>query len=124
MKDLLKLKRIYEVPDEKDGFRVLVDRLWPRGISKEKAKLDCWMKELGPTHELRKWYHHDLEKFHSFKEQYVQYLNETEECQDLLGQIKEKIENNQQVTLLYAAKNEIHNQATVLKEVISNKLKG
>ena len=72
---MIKLKRVYEAAEEEDGYRVLVERLWPRGISKEKARLDEWMKEIAPSPELRKWYVHDVEKWLDFKRKYIEELS-------------------------------------------------
>lgn len=105
------IKRIYEEPSEDDGYRVLVDRLWPRGVSKEDAKLDEWMKEVAPSTELRKWYDHDTDKFEAFRQRYHAELNEREEVLNRLL----KIAGQQKVTLLYAARDEQHNQAVVLR---------
>lgn len=110
----LKIKRAYEEASEEDEYRVLVDRLWPRGISKEKAKLDEWLKELGPSTELRKWFGHQPELFPEFKQKYkVELKEKTEELSHLKAILK-----NQNLTLVYSAKDEQHNQAVVLKEVL------
>lgn len=112
----LKIKRAYEEPSEKDGYRVLVDRLWPRGVSKEKAKLDEWIKELGPSTELRKWFGHQPEKFPEFKEKYKEELKEkTEKLNHLKTILK-----TQNLTLIFSARDEKHNQAVVLKELLEN----
>ncbi|GIN21359.1 DUF488 domain-containing protein [Siminovitchia fordii] len=113
----VRMKRIYDDPSPDDGFRVLVDRIWPRGMSKERARIDEWMKELAPSAELRKWFQHDPEKFPLFRKQYLSFLEENEECRKKLKELKErlKVEN---VTLLYSAKDERHNQAVVLREFI------
>jgi len=107
-------KRIYEDPANNDGYRALVDRIWPRGVSKEKAKLDEWMKEIAPSDELRKWFDHDPDKFDEFKKRYIKEL---EDKSDLIKQLVEKSEEKK-VTLLYGAKDEQHNQAVVLKELL------
>ncbi|TXH22317.1 MAG: DUF488 domain-containing protein [Chitinophagaceae bacterium] len=108
------LKRIYEEPSSHDGYRILVDRLWPRGISKEEAKLDEWDKTLAPSTELRKWFNHDPALFDTFSEKYQEELQNYKE--ELL-RIK-KIAAKQQVCLLYGAKDALHNQAVVLKQVL------
>ncbi len=115
MKEFI-VKRIYEPYAAQDGYRVLVDRLWPRGISKEQAKLDRWSKELAPSSELRKWFDHIDERFDQFAENYKK------ELQEHLGELKElkEIATHTQVCLLYGAKNEVHNQAVVLKSVLEN----
>jgi uncharacterized protein YeaO (DUF488 family) len=116
---MIKIKRIYESADKADGFRILIDRLWPRGISKEKAKLDLWLKEIAPSDSLRKWFGHDLKKCESFKER---YFSELESKQDALDQIPAH-SNGKTVTLLYGAKEEGCNNATALKEYLEKRKK-
>ena len=106
----LKLKRVYEPPEENDGIRILVDRLWPRGLSKEKAQVDLWLKEIAPSTELRKWFAHDPEKWSEFKKRYTSELKENKEAVSVLKQEMKK----GTVTLLYGAKDETHNDAVVL----------
>jgi len=117
---LFKLKRIYEEPDEEDGYRILVDRLWPRGVSKERANLDGWIKDIAPSNELRKWYNHELDKWPEFK---TRYLNELNEKKDLLKQLKTMAKFHEKVTLLYSAKDEDHNNAVVLGELLNQPTK-
>lgn len=112
----IQIKRVYEAPSEKDGYRVLVDRLWPRGISKEKASLDLWAKEIAPSSELRKWFSHEPEKFEEFKAKYEEELSSNEKLSDFLSAIKDK----EKVTLLFGAKDREHNQAVVLAEFLRN----
>ncbi|MDQ7142095.1 DUF488 domain-containing protein [Mammaliicoccus lentus] len=113
------INRIYEDYD-KDNVRVLVDRVWPRGISKEKANLDHWIKEIAPSDSLRKWFGHDPEKFDSFKKKYKEELKSGEQ-KEALDQLKDIYkENNGNVVLLYGAKDEKHNQAVVLKEFLDH----
>lgn len=112
----LQIKRIYEEPVDEDGYRVLVDRLWPRGVSKEDAQLDKWMKEITPSPELRKWFDHDPDKFEEFKKRYEHELSSKHESVEKLLDIAE----NQKVTLLYAAKDQKHNHAIVLKEFLES----
>lgn len=113
------LKRAYEGVEEKDGVRVLVDGMWPRGISKEGAKIDHWMKQIAPSKELRQWFNHDASKFDSFKEKYKQELKSDPDKQDELQNLKNVVkEKDKKVTLIYAAKDEKHNQAQVLKEIL------
>lgn len=114
---MLKLKRVFEDASEQDGKRILVDRVWPRGIKKEEIALDEWYKELAPTTELRKWFNHDVEKWEEFKKKYKEELKDQTELIEELQQDS----NGHNVTLLYAAKDEEHNQAVVLKEVIDSK---
>jgi uncharacterized protein YeaO (DUF488 family) len=113
----IQTKRIYEDPSNNDGYRVLVDRIWPRGVSKEDANLDDWMKEIAPSTELRKWFGHDPDKFDGFKKRYKDELDEKE---DLLEQLVEK-SSEKKVTLLYGAKDEEHNQAVVLKDILKER---
>lgn len=110
----IKVKRIYEEKSDSDGYRVLVDRLWPRGVSKERAALDLWLKEIAPSTELRKWFGHDPDRWEGFVSKYVQELNGRPEILEVLGNYVEK----GPVTLLYAAKDTVHNEALVLKEFL------
>ncbi|WP_085993979.1 DUF488 domain-containing protein [Oceanobacillus senegalensis] len=117
----IRLKRIYEKVDPDDGVRVLVDRIWPRGISKEKAKLDVWMKEVAPTSELRKEFNHDPQKFPEFKKRYIEELSNGVQ-KESLQKLIDMISHNETVTLLYGAKDTKHNQAVLLKEIIEDEL--
>lgn len=117
----VKIKRIYEEKEADDGYRVLVDRIWPRGVSKKKAQLDEWMKNIAPSNELRKWFGHNPEKFPEFKRRYKISLAGSVEKQDQLKKLKERLKN-ETVTLLYSAKDERHNQAVVLKEILQEKI--
>lgn len=111
---MLKLKRAYEKADKADGLRILVDRLWPRGITKEKAKIDNWMKDIAPSDNLRRWFSHKEERWDGFKARYAEELkNKKESIKQLKMLIKSK-----DVTLLYAAKDEFKNNAVVLFEVL------
>jgi len=108
------IKRIYEDASKTDGFRILIDRIWPRGISKEDAKLDEWMKEIAPSTALRKWFDHKEERFEEFSKKYIDELNNQPELvEKLLIKAKEK-----RLTLLYGAKDEKHNQAVILKSFL------
>lgn len=110
----LHLKRVYEPPAGKDGLRILVDRLWPRGLKKEKAAIDLWLKEIAPSAALRKWFGHDPEKWPEFRRRYRAELEaKTEEIEQL-----RKFGGNKRVTLVFGAKDEDHNQAVVLKEFL------
>lgn len=111
----LKCKRIYETPAETDGFRVLVDKLWPRGMKKENAEIDLWAKEITPSNELRKWFSHIPEKYDEFKKRYRQELSENPASRKFKDLCIEKLNDNN-VTLLYAAKSEKYNHAVVLKD--------
>jgi uncharacterized protein YeaO (DUF488 family) len=106
----IKIKRIYETPEKEDGFRILVDRLWPRGFTKERAAVDLWLKEIAPSTALRKWFNHIPEKWEEFKKRYRSEIRENKEALSLL---KEQMKKGN-VTLLYAAKDEEHNDAIIL----------
>lgn len=110
----VQVKRIYEEASPEDGFRMLVDRIWPRGISKESAKLDEWNKEIAPSTELRKWFDHKKERFEEFK---LLYKEELEGKKENLRRMKE-IAQKENLTLLYAAKNTEMNQAVFLRDLI------
>ena len=112
----VKLKRVYEKAEKSDGFRILVDQLWPRGLSKEKVKADLWLKDVAPSHELRKWFGHDPAKWDEFRKRYKKELSKNKE---LFDGIKEKIEENEIVTLLFSASDEKHNNAVALKDLLS-----
>ncbi|EID33620.1 PF04343 family protein [Prevotella sp. oral taxon 306 str. F0472] len=113
----MKLKRVYLPAEETDGYRILVDRLWPRGISKEKAKIDLWLKEVAPSNELRKWFGHDPERFNEFTERYKAEL----QASGALEELRQAIQEHPDVTLLYAAHDEQHNNAVVLQELLETK---
>jgi len=112
----LKIKRVYDKPAEEDGTRILVDRLWPRGLTKQKAKVDVWLKDIAPSTELRKWFAHDPEKWKEFIKKYKQELHENNEQAAIL---KEYLKQGT-VTLVYGARDEVHNEALVIKEVFSS----
>lgn len=116
----IKIKRIYEPADETDGLRILCDRLWPRGISKEKAKIDLWAKEIAPTNDLRKWFGHDPDKWDEFRRRYREEI-QSGGAEDFLNEIKTALADRP-VTLLYAAKDEAHNNAVVLAEWLQDNL--
>lgn len=111
----IKLKRVYEKSAKADGKRILVDRLWPRGLSRDDANIDMWLKEIAPSEGLRKWFHHDAEKWKEFKKRYLLELKTKKEAIQVL---KNELEAGP-VTLVYGAKDEEHNQALVLKEFLS-----
>ena len=106
----LHIKRAYEKATEDDGIRILVDRIWPRGISKEKAAIDHWIKDIAPTAELRKWYGHDPEKYQEFRERYCKELDENPHVAELMEIISESHGN---VTLVFAAKDGAHSKAKI-----------
>ena len=110
---MIKIKRVYEDYSKTDGIRILVDRLWPRGISKEHAEIDLWIKEITPSNDLRKWYHNNLEKRDQFKKK---YLLELENNIDSLNKIKKMINEQEIITLLSASKDTKPIHAVVLKQ--------
>ena len=110
----VKIKRVYEEADKADGKRILVDRLWPRGLSKEKANIDLWLKEIAPSTGLRKWFNHDAQKWPEFKQRYIAELQQNSAAvEQLQAALKEGT-----VTLLYGAKDQEHNQAVALRELL------
>jgi uncharacterized protein YeaO (DUF488 family) len=111
---MVQLKRVYEKPSRKDGIRVLVDRLWPRGLTKERAAVKLWLKDVAPSTELRKWFGHDPAKWKQFQVRYRKELGEKKEALDLL---RRKAEEHT-VTLVYGARDEEHNEAQVLKRIL------
>lgn len=115
---MLKTKRVYEPPSPGDGYRVLTERLWPRGVSKERAKLDRWMKGVAPSHDLRKWFGHEPDKWEEFKERYREELYGSEAVEELLKIIDEY----KTVSLIYASKDKKHNSTKVLKEFLERLL--
>jgi uncharacterized protein YeaO (DUF488 family) len=112
----IKLKRVYEAPSKADGTRILVDRLWPRGLSKEKAHVDLWLKEVAPSTELRKWFAHDPAKWAEFQARYHAELKQNPDQIALLKQAAAK----GPATLLYGAKDEEHNEAIVLQKLLNH----
>ncbi len=114
----IRIKRIYDEQAEDDGYRILVDRIWPRGVSKEEANLDEWNKDIAPSTELRKWFDHKEERFEEFK---LKYRNELKEKEEQLNELR-KIANSEPISLLYAAKSPILNNAIVLKDVLEKGL--
>jgi len=112
---MIDLKRIYEEPSEDDGYRVLVDRLWPRGVSKEKAALGEWLKEVGPSDGLRQWFGHKPERFDEFRKRYLVELKTNPATE----QLKRIVQSHKTVTLLYSAHDPEHNQAVVLRDYLN-----
>jgi uncharacterized protein YeaO (DUF488 family) len=117
MKGKIRLQRIYEFEEKVEGYRILVDRLWPRGITKEKANIDLWLKEIAPSNDLRKWFHQDPENYIEFKNRYFRELDQNPQAVQTVQDNLKK----QDVVLLYGKKDKIHNQAVVLKEYLENK---
>ncbi|ARK22920.1 MULTISPECIES: DUF488 domain-containing protein [Sporosarcina] len=115
----VQIKRVYEEAKKADGLRVLVDRVWPRGMSKEDAHVDEWLKEIGPSKELRQWFDHDPDKFDEFKKKYKEELKNSEEQKEELEKLKDWTkEHEKNMTLVFGAKDEKNNQAVVLKEIL------
>jgi uncharacterized protein YeaO (DUF488 family) len=115
---VIKVKRIYEPPQSSDGFRILVDRVWPRGVSKERAKIAVWLKEIGPSTELRKWFGHDPKRWAEFRKRYRQELRVKSE---LIAHIKRLEKEHRMVTLVFSARDEEHNQAVVLRDFLERR---
>ena len=113
----IRIKRVYLEPDDADGTRVLVDRLWPRGLTKQKAKVDIWLKEIAPTTELRTWFNHDLERWAEFQTRYLEELKQHGEQLAFLRQQAAQAA----ITLLFGAKDEQHNEAVILQRVLQSR---
>lgn len=118
VKITIKIKRVYDTPSEEDGYRVLIDRLWPRGLSKSVAVIQSWVKDIAPSTELRKWFDHDPLKWAAFQEKYMDELKHNPS----IDSFWETISHQKTVTLLYSAKDEKHNNAIVLKSFLTSKL--
>ena len=116
----IQLKRVYEPSSKEDGVRILVDRLWPRGLTKKKAAVDLWLKDIAPTTELRKWFGHDPARWKEFQVRYRKELRADKEAVDLL---KQKSKEGT-VTLVYGAKDQEHNEALVLQKMLDRGHKG
>jgi len=114
---MLQVKRVYDTVSNEDGFRILVDRLWPRGMSKEKANVALWIRDIAPSDGLRKWFGHDRKKWSEFKEKYYEELGDKE---NLISLVVEKMSSGN-VTLLFGAKDEKFNNAVALKEYIAKR---
>ena len=114
---MIHVKRVYDAPSPEDGFRILVDRLWPRGLTKEKARIDLWLKDIAPSNELRKWYAHDPEKWVEFRKRYFEELQaQAEAVRNLLDMLRQK-----KVTLLFSSKELRINNAFALKEYLESR---
>ena len=112
---MIRVKRVYEKPAKEDGFRVLVDRLWPRGMKKEAAKLDLWLKDVAPSDELRKSFHHEAMKWADFEKKYQAELRNKKES---LAELRKLEKEHGTVTLLFGTKDEEHNQAVLLAKAL------
>lgn len=113
--EMIKVKRVYEAAAPTDGYRVLVDRIWPRGVKKEVAAIDSWLKEVAPSTELRKWFGHDPERYDAFCQRYLAELKK-KPTDDAFRALQQIVKDHKTVTLVYGAKDETHNQAVVLAE--------
>jgi uncharacterized protein YeaO (DUF488 family) len=114
---MIRLKRVYEPPSRTDGARILVDRLWPRGLTKERAAVTLWLKDVAPSTELRKWFGHAPARWKQFQARYRKELHERKDALELL----KRKSNAHTVTLVYAARDEQHNEALVLKRVLEGR---
>ncbi|MFT9487289.1 MAG: DUF488 domain-containing protein [Tepidibacillus sp.] len=114
----IKTKRIYEPVSKDDGKRILVDRLWPRGLSKDEVMVDLWLKQIAPSSELRKWFNHQIERFEEFRKAYTDEIFSDVVKQGTFQMLK-TLANQETITLLYAAKDETHNQAKVLFDLLT-----
>ncbi len=113
----IKVKRIYESPEPDDGLRILVERLWPRGVRKDEASIDLWMKEIAPSHELRRWFSHDPAKWKEFKRRYWEEIKYKKEFEELV-----KLTRERNITLLFSTKSLKYNNAVALKQFIEERL--
>ncbi|MCA5011451.1 MULTISPECIES: DUF488 domain-containing protein [unclassified Enterococcus] len=118
---MIQLKRAYEPAGKEDGFRVLVDRLWPRGMSKEKEHLDLWLKEVAPSKELRQWFNHEQNKFPEFVEKYQVEL-QNGDAKTAIQTLLRIVQSYPVVTFIYGAKDQTYNNAVALKDIIENRL--
>lgn len=109
------IERIYEASSNPGSYRILVDRIWPRGVSKEKAHLDLWFKEIAPSTELRKWFNHDITKWPEFQ---TKYRNELDAMPETVSKMKNILKEHSSVLLLFSAKDKLHNQAVVLRNYL------
>lgn len=110
------IKRIYDVPEPGEGTRILVDRLWPRGLSKERARVDLWLKEIAPSNDLRRWYHHERDKWPEFR---ARYFAELDAVPDAVAVLRERLKAGT-VVLLYGSREPEYNNARALKEYLEH----
>lgn len=115
---MIKIKRVYEKQAKDDGWRVLVDRLWPRGVKKEAAHLDAWVKDVAPSDVLRKWFGHEPKKWSEFQKK---YRSELKKKKELVAELKKMEKEHKTLTLLFGAKDQEHNQAIVLADALKGK---
>jgi uncharacterized protein YeaO (DUF488 family) len=116
----VRLKRAYEPAAPSDGVRILVDRLWPRGVSKAKAAIDHWLRELAPSHELRRWFGHDVDRWDEFRRRYRAELEQHSEALEQLRQLARE----GRITLVFGARDETHNDAVVLRDILAEPPRG
>ncbi|MEJ2054151.1 MAG: DUF488 domain-containing protein [Calditrichaceae bacterium] len=112
----IQIKRIYDKPSPDDGLRILVDRLWPRGLSKDKAKVDVWLKDIAPSNELRRWYHHESQRWQEFKER---YFTELDNNPDVMNELLNHVSRGK-VTFLFSSKEPEYNNAAALKAYVAH----
>ena len=112
---MIRIKRAYQSPAQKDGYRIMVDRVWPRGVSKQRLKMDAWLKDIAPSHDLRRWLSQNSQKWGEFK---TKYREELQDKSEFLNQILDLEKEKETVTLVYTSGNTEHNNAVVLKEVL------
>jgi uncharacterized protein YeaO (DUF488 family) len=112
---MIRIKKAYQSPAQKDGYRIMVDRVWPRGVSKQRLKMDAWLKDVAPSHDLRRWLTQNSQKWEEFK---IKYKEELKDKTEFLNQILELEREKETVTLVYTSGNTEHNSAIVLKEVL------
>jgi len=117
------IKRAYDAPAPDDGTRVLVDRLWPRGLSRERAHIDCWLKDVSPSHELRAWFAHDPARFDEFRQRYEAELAANPAAQAALAHLR-TLAQESRLTLVYAARDAAHNNAVVLRDLLARQANG
>jgi len=115
---MIRLKRVYDPPSGDDGYRILVERLWPRGISRERARIDLWLKDAGASPELRRWFGHDPARWEEFRKR---YFAELQERQELVKTLREKIREKGTVTFVFAARNEEQNNAVALRDFLEGR---
>jgi uncharacterized protein YeaO (DUF488 family) len=119
MSTTIRIKRVYEAPEQADGRRILVERLWPRGLRKEEAKIDAWLKEIAPSTELRRWYGHEVTRWPEFKRRYEAELRGNPEGVEQLVALCRR----GTTTFVYAARDEAHNSAVVLRDFVNRRLR-
>nr|WP_319373693.1 DUF488 family protein [uncultured Methanobacterium sp.] len=112
---MIRIKRAYQSPAQKDGYRIMVDRVWPRGVSKQRLKMDVWLKDIAPSHDLRRWLSQNSQKWDEFK---TKYRDELQDKAEFLNQILDLEKEKETVTLVYTSGNTERNSAVVLKEVL------